>query len=96
MLIDCILVEIKETKLTTFDLKRNDALQNNLVQFLKYLAESFDNLKIEQTRNVELFWPLDSYILHSHGESGPFTLYLKRNCMKNPKMENIEFYTCTL
>ena len=68
MLIDCILVEIKETKLTTFDLKRNDALQNNLVQFLKYLAESFDNLKIEQTRNVELFWPLDSYILHSHGE----------------------------
>ena len=55
MLIDCILVEINKTKLTTFYLKRNDALQNNLVQFLKYLAESFDNLKIEETRNVELF-----------------------------------------
>ena len=41
--------------LTTFDLKRNDALQNNLVQLLKYLAESFDNLKIGETRNVELF-----------------------------------------
>ena len=55
VLIDCILVEIMETKLTTFDLKRNDELQNNLVQLLKYLAESFDNLKIEETRNVELF-----------------------------------------
>ena len=55
MLIDCILVEIKETKLTTFDIKGNDELQNNLPQLLKYLAESFDNLKIEGTRNVELF-----------------------------------------
>ena len=40
---------------TTFDLKRNDALQNNLLQLLKYLAESFDILEIEETRNVELF-----------------------------------------
>ena len=72
--------------LTTFDLKRNDALQNNLVQLLKYLAESFDNPKNSgETRDVELFWPLDSYILHSHGECDIFTLYLKRNCMKNPK-----------
>ena len=55
VLIDCILVEIKETKLTTFDFKRNYALQINLVQLLKYLAESFDNLEIEKTRNVELF-----------------------------------------
>ena len=39
---------------TTFDLKRNDALQNNLLQLLKYLAERFDNLEIEETRNVEL------------------------------------------
>ena len=45
MLIDCILVEIKETKLSTLDLKTNDALQNNLLQFLKYLAESLDILK---------------------------------------------------
>ena len=77
--------EIMETMLTTFDLKRNDALQNNLVQLLKYLAESFDNLKIGETRNVELFWPPNSYILHSHGECDPFTLYLIGNCMKNPK-----------
>ena len=41
VLIDCILVEINKTKLTSFDLKRNYALQNNLLQFLKYLAESF-------------------------------------------------------
>ena len=54
VLIDGILVEIKETKLTTFDFK-NDALQNNLLQLLKYLAESFDNLEIEETRNVQLF-----------------------------------------
>ena len=53
VLIDCILVEIMETMVTSFDLKRNNALQNNLLQFLKYLAESFDNLKIEETRNVE-------------------------------------------
>ena len=72
--------------LTTFDLKRNDALQNNLVQLLKYLAESFDNPENSgETRNVELFWPLDSYIMHNHGECDPFTLYMKRNCMKNLK-----------
>ena len=41
--------------LTIFDLKRNDALQNNLLKLMKYLAESFDNLKTEETRNVELF-----------------------------------------
>ena len=36
---------IDKTKSTTFDFMRNDALQNNLVQLLKYLAESFDNLE---------------------------------------------------
>ena len=55
LLIDCILVEISRIKLSTFDLKGNDPHQNNLLQLLKYLAESFDNLKIEETRNVELF-----------------------------------------
>ena len=38
VLIDCILVEINKTRLTTFGLKRNDALQNNLLQFLKYFG----------------------------------------------------------
>ena len=38
VLIDCILVEIMKTMVTTFDLKRNDAIQNNLLQLLKYLA----------------------------------------------------------
>ena len=70
LLIDCILVEINKTKLTTFHLKRNDALQNNLVQFLKYLAESLDILKIQETRKVELFRPPNSYILHCHVECG--------------------------
>ena len=62
---------------TTFDLKRNDALQNNLVQFLKYLAESLDILKTQKTRKVELFRPPNSYILHCHDLSGSFTLSLK-------------------
>ena len=84
MLIECILVEINKTKLTTFDLKRNDALQNSLVQFLKYLAESLDILETQETMNVELFRPKNSYthciamfIVVS------FTLYLKGNGMKN-------------
>ena len=35
VLIDCILLEINKTKLTTFDLKRNYTLQNNLVHFFE-------------------------------------------------------------
>ena len=35
VLIDCILIEINKTKLTTFDLKRNYTLQNNLVHFFE-------------------------------------------------------------
>ena len=38
---DCILIKIDKTKSTIFDFLRNDALRNNLVQLLKYLAESF-------------------------------------------------------
>ena len=34
---------------------RNDALQNNLVQLLKYLAESFDNLEFQKTKKVAVF-----------------------------------------
>ena len=34
-LIDCILVEINRSRLTTFDLKRNYTLQNNLVHFFE-------------------------------------------------------------
>ena len=34
VLIDCILVEINKSRLTTFGLKINDALQNNLLQLL--------------------------------------------------------------
>ena len=68
----------------------------NLLQFLKYLAESLDILKTQEIMNVKLFRPPNSYILHYHGECGLFTLYLKRNSIENPKMENIEFYTCTL
>ena len=49
---DCILIRIDITKSTIFDFLRNDALQNNLVQLLKYLAESFDNLEFQKTKKV--------------------------------------------
>ena len=95
MLIDCILVEINRTKLTTFDLKRNDALQNNLLQFLKYLAESFDNLKIERQGMLNCF---DHQIVTSYIAMVNVVLYslFEKKLYENPKMENIEFYTCTL
>ena len=60
----CILIEIDETKWTNFDFIRNDVLQNYLVQFLKYLADNFDNLKFQETRKVVTFRPPNSYILH--------------------------------
>ena len=43
-------VGINETKWTTFDFMRNDVLQNYLVQFLKCLADNFDNLKISRCK----------------------------------------------
>ena len=64
---------------------RNDVLQNCLVQFLKYLAQNFDNLKFENTSKVAIFIPPNSYILHCHGECSLFTLYLKGNGMKKSK-----------
>ena len=63
---------------------RNDVLQN-LVQFLKYLADNFDNLKFQDTSKVANFRPPNSYILHCHGECGLVTLYMKGNGMKNSK-----------
>ena len=64
---------------------RNDVLQNYLVQFLKYLAENFDNLKFQDTSKVAIFRPPNSCILHYHGKCGIFTIYLKGNDMKNSK-----------
>ena len=76
---DCILVGINETKETTFDFMRNDVLQNYLVQFFKYLADNFDNLKFQDASKVVIFRPPNSYILHCHGKCGPFAFYLKGN-----------------
>ena len=64
---------------------RNDVLQNYLVQFLKFLADNFDNLKFQDARKFVIFRPPNSYILHCHGKYVPFTLYLKGNDMKNSK-----------
>ena len=64
---------------------RNYVLQNYLVQYLKYLAENFDNPKFQDTSKVAIFIPPNSYILHYHGKYGLFTLYLKGNGMKNSK-----------
>ena len=65
---------------------RNDVLQNYLVQFLKCLADNFDNLIFQDVRKVVIFRPPNSYILHSHGNCGLFTLYLKGNDMKNSEL----------
>ena len=61
---------------------RNYVLQNYLVQFFKYLAENFDNLKFQDASKVAIFRPPNSYILHCHGKYGFFTLYLKENGIK--------------
>ena len=62
---------------------RNDVLQNYLDQFLKYLADNFDNLKFQDGSKVAIFRPPNSYILHCHGECDLFALYLKGNVIKN-------------
>ena len=64
---------------------RNDVLQNYLVQFLKYLADNFDNPKFQDASKVAIFLPPSSCILHCHGKYGLFTIYLKGNDMKNSK-----------
>ena len=64
---------------------RNDVLQNYLDQFLKYLADNFDNLKFQDASKVVIFRPPNSYILHCHSKSGLFNIYLKGNDMNNSK-----------
>ena len=68
---------------------RNDVQQNYLVQFLKYLADNFDNLKFQDASKVAIIRPPNSYILHCHSKSGHFTIYLKGNDMKNSKFGKI-------
>ena len=62
---------------------KNDVLQNYLVQFLKYLAENFDNPKFQDTSKFAIIRPLNSYILHCQHKYGLFNLYLKGNVLKN-------------
>ena len=62
---------------------RNDVLQNYLVQFLKCLADNFENLKFEDASKVAIFRPPNCYIQHYPGKCGHFTIYLKGNEMKN-------------
>ena len=78
-------VGINETKGTTFDFMRYDVLQNYLDQFLKCLADNFDNLKFQDARKVAIFRPPNSYILHYQSRSGLFTIYLRGNDKKNSK-----------
>ena len=68
---------------------RNDVLQNYLVQFLKHLADNFDNVKFQDASKVVIFRPPNSYIMHCHGKCGLFTLYLKGNGIKNSKFWKI-------
>ena len=67
---------------------RNDVLQNYLVQFLKCLADNFDNLKFQDASKVAIFRPPNSYILHCHSSRGLFTTYLKGNYIKNYEYGN--------
>ena len=64
---------------------RIDVLQNYLDQFLKCLADHFDNLKFQDASKVVIFRPPNSYNLCCHSKSGLFTIYLKGNDMKNSK-----------
>ena len=82
---DCILVGINEITLATFYFMRNDVLQYYLDQFLKCLADNFDNLTFQDASKVAIFRPPNSYILHCHSKSGHFTIYLKGNDMKKSK-----------
>ena len=60
------------------------------------MAEGFDNMKFQHTRNVAIFRPLNSYILHYNGECSLFPMIWKEMVSKNLNLENIKFYTCTL
>ena len=82
---DSNLIGINETTWSTFDFMRNDVLQNYLDQFLKCLADHFDNLKFQDASKVVIFRPRNMYILHCHSKIGLFTIYLKGNGLKNSK-----------
>ena len=64
----------------------NYVLQNYLVQFLKYLAENFDNLKFQDASKVAIFRPPNSYILHCHGKCGLLLFIWKEMAWKNSKL----------
>ena len=96
VLIDWILVGIDETKWTTFYFMRNYVLQNYLVQFLKYLANNFDNLKFQDKAKLQL---LDHQIVTSciAMVKVVFLLFIwKEMAWKISNLKNIEFYTCKL
>ena len=57
---------------------RNDVLQNYLVQFLKCLADNFDNLKFQDTSKVAIIRPPNSYILHCHRSMWSFYYLFER------------------
>ena len=46
------------------------------------MAESFDNMKFQHTRNAAVFRPINSYILHYNGECGLFTMIWKEMVSK--------------
>ena len=60
------------------------------------MAESFDNMKFQHTRNAAIFRPLNSYILHYNGECGLFTMIWKEMHQKIWIWKILKFYTCTL
>ena len=64
---------------------RNDVLQNYLDQYLKCLADNFDNLKFQDAHKVAIFRPPNSYILHCHSKCSLSIFYLKGNDIQNSK-----------
>ena len=53
---------------------------------MKYFAENFDNIKLQDASKVAIIRTPNSYILQCHCKSGLFTLYLKGNDIKNSKL----------
>ena len=92
---DYILKGIDETKWTTCDFMRNDTLQFFSVQFLKYLAENFDNLRFQEARKVVIFY--HQIVTSCIAMMNLVTLLLiwKEMAWKILNLENLEFYTCT-
>ena len=84
------------TKATIFDFLRNDTPQNNLVQLLKYLAESFDNLGFQKTKKVAVF--KTKIVTSSIAMVNLVSLLFiwKEMTWNILNLEIIEFYTCTL